>query len=131
MSPSDVVGAGMDQFPEHFAGLETGQQERFFSDMKSEDNALKPLREKCRLDRWFDTVLDKAKRDFEEELAEETKAGANMIDAGNGLYDIEKEIKATMKQNAEKKLHSKPRYQPSKKMNGNVVGTFRSSVKQY
>ncbi len=130
MSPSDVLRAGTDRLPQHFAGLDANQRERFTRDMEIEEDALKPLIEKCRLEKWFESALDQANRDFEEVLAEETDAGRNMIGAAERLEDIEREIKEKVKEDAERKLHRKPRYQPAKKMNGSMR-KFRSSVREY
>ena len=130
MSPSDVLRAGIDRLPQHFASLDANQRERFTRDMELEDDALRPLMEKCRLEKWFESALDQANRDFEEVLAEETDVGKNMIGAAGRLEDIERDIKERVKEDAERKLHGKPRYQPAKKINVSM-SKFRTSVREY
>jgi hypothetical protein len=130
MSPSEVLGAGIDQLPRHFSGLDANQRERFIKEMEIEDDLLRPLIEKSRLDDWYKTTLSQAKKDFEKDLQEKTDDGKNMIEAAVRLEDIEKSIKENVKADAYRRLHNKPEYQRRKKPNGNV-GKFRSSVQQF
>jgi len=97
-------------------------------DMQNEDEALQPYIDTCRLDQWYQEVLELAKGDFDEELREETVDGKNMQEAADMLDVMEREIKENEKQEAERQLFSKPRYKSkTKKLNGG----FRSSVQQY
>lgn len=130
MGPSEVLGAGTDRLPRHLIGLDAGQRERFLRDMEAEDSSLKPMIEKCRLEKWYESALEQAKRDFEEDLAEETDDGKNMIFAAERLEGIERDIKERGNANAYGKLHEKQEGRPKKRKNSSV-GKFRGSVKQY
>jgi nuclear pore complex protein Nup133 len=131
MSPSDVLGAGIDRLPRQFAGLDASQRERFTQDMELEDDSLRPLIEKCRLDEWYKSALDQARRDFATQLKEEMDQGQHMIHASDALEAVEQRLRAEAKADSYSRLHERPKYQQKKKIMRGGVGKFRSSVKQY
>lgn len=99
-------------------------------DMEVEDDALKILIEKARLDQWYEKALHQARQDFEANLRAETEDGARSIEAAGRLEDIEKSIKQQGQEDALARLHAeKPGYQ-QKKPNSSV-GKFRSSITQH
>lgn len=130
MKPSDLLGAGIDKVPRHLSGLDVSQKERFIKDMEMEESSLKKLIDNCRLDSWFQTVLDQAKADFEEELAEETEQGSNMLKAGEALDDIERKIKERAIEDAQSRLKGGRTAMQHKKLNRST-GEFRTSLRKY
>jgi nuclear pore complex protein Nup133 len=128
ISPEDVLGAGTEDLDHRFTGLDASTREKIMKDMQAEDVLLTPYIESSRLDKWYQTALEQAKQDFEEEGNEETDDGRKMKEAEGALDEVERGIKESERRKAESLLHSKPRYKP--KMNGSL-GSFRRSIKQY
>ncbi len=128
MSPQDVSGAGTEELGDRFAGSDAITRENLMKEMQIEDDAMEPLREKYRLDVWYESILDAAKCDFEHELAEETEDGQKMQQMAVRLDEVEREIKENEQRKAESLLHSKPRYKPKAKANGKL-GDFRHSIR--
>lgn len=130
IKPSDLLGAGIDQVPRHLSGLDASQKERFVKDMEVEEHSLAKLIEHSRLDEWFQTVLDQAKRDFEQELADETAQGSDMLKASEELEEIERRIKQKSVEDAQARLHSGRSMGQLRKSNGSA-SKFRSSLRKY
>ncbi|KAE8445276.1 hypothetical protein EG329_013514 [Mollisiaceae sp. DMI_Dod_QoI] len=128
MSPEDVLGAGTDELDSRFTRFDSSTREQIMEEMLVEDDALKPLLEKCRLDQWYQSALVQAKEDYEAELNEETDDGSRMNQIAAKLADLEEGIKESEMKKAESLLHSKVRYKPKAKANGGG-GNFRSSFR--
>ncbi len=84
----------------------------------AEDDTLKHYIEKCRLEKWFEGVLDLAKQRVEEEVTEETQVGADMKHAALHLKELEDGIARKGREQALNLLHSKPRFKPRVRLNG-------------
>ena len=95
-------------------------------DMQAEDALLTPLMESHRLGQWFETALQRAKEDVEEEVNYENDDGMKMGDAEDALRQLEEAVRESEMQKGENRIHSVPRF----KANGSLGG-FRSSIKQY
>jgi nuclear pore complex protein Nup133 len=128
ISPEDVLGAGTEDLDHRFTGLDASTREKIMKDMQAEDDLLTPYIESSRLDKWYQTALEQAKQDFEEEVNEENDDGRKMKEAEEVLDEVERGIKESDRRKVENLLHSKPRYKP--KMNGSL-GSFRRSIKKY
>lgn len=128
MSPQEVSGAGTEELGDRFATSDANTRENLMKEMQIEDDAMEPLREKYRLDIWYESILDAAKRDYEDELAEETEDGQKMQHMAVRLDEVEGEIKANEQRKADSLLHSKPRYKPKAKANGKL-GNLRHSIR--
>lgn len=126
ISPRDVLGAGTETLELRFTGLDEHIRDTIMRDMQAEDDALLPLIEQNRLDKWHHSVLELAKADFAKEVDEETDGGKLMQEAEEMLEETEKRIKSNETGRAETLLHSKPRYKPKAKLNGGL----RASIKQ-
>merc|ERR1712093_436233 len=121
MNNEEVLGAGVADVEGRFANTDASTLERIVGDMQVEDDNL-------RLKDWYGTVLDKAKQDYETELAEETDVGKNMQQAQARLAIAEGEIREAELRRADTLLHSKQRYRPKAKTNGRL-GKFRQSIR--
>lgn len=130
VKPQDILGAGTEDLDRRFKGLDASIRENIMKDMQLEDDAFEHMIQTCRLDKWYESAQEHAKRDFEEQLAEETEGGKMMQDAESRLEELENEIKEKERQKAEDLLHSKPKYKSKGKMNGSAA-SFRASIKQY
>jgi nuclear pore complex protein Nup133 len=128
VSPEEALRAGTDVLDHRFTGLDASIRERIMKDMHAEDVLLTPYIESCRLDKWYQTALEQAKQDFEEEVNDENDDGRKMKGAEEALDEVERGIKESERRKAESLLHSKPMYRA--KANGSL-GSFRRSVKQY
>lgn len=127
MSPEDVLGAGVEELDSRFSESDDSIREEIVQDMLVEDATLRPLIEKCRLDKWYQTTLSQAKDDHDAELNEETDDGSKMNEIAAKLADLEEGIAESEMKKAETLLHSKPKIKPKPKTNG--VGNFRSSFR--
>lgn len=126
MSPSDVLGTYTDELQERFRGLDASLMEGILKDMQTEDHALKPFVEKCRLENWYQSALDLAKVDFAEEVDAETDDGGNMREVAQTLEDIEAQINERLRGEAEKALRITKH---TIKENGVSLDRFRSSTR--
>ncbi|KAK0106968.1 hypothetical protein ONS95_003683 [Cadophora gregata] len=127
MNNKEVLGAGVADVESRFTNTDASTLERIVGDMQVEDDSLQ-LEDKNRLGDWYQTVLDKAKQDYETELAEETDDGKNMQQAQARLVLAEGEIREKELKRADALLHSKQRYRPKPKANGHL-GKFRQSIR--
>lgn len=127
MNNEEVLGAGVADVEGRFVNTDTSTLERIVGDMQVEDDRLQ-LEDKNRLKDWYQTVLDKAKQDYETELAEETDDGKNMQQAQARLALAEGDIRENELRRADALLHSKQRYRPKPKANGHL-GKFGQSVR--
>lgn len=93
MTPEEVHGAGSDEVDSRFKNMDASIRESLTRDLQDEDNALKPLIEKYRLEKWFQGVLDLAKEDYAECLAVETETGPNMESVVAELQRLETAIR--------------------------------------
>jgi nuclear pore complex protein Nup133 len=128
MGPEEVVGAGTEYLGVRFANADASTQEQVMQDMIMEDEALKPLIERSRLEDWFNTAMTQARDDWEAELNEETDNGGRMEEVAAKLDGLEEAIRERETKRADDLLFLKPRYKPKARMNGSVQ-TFRSSVR--
>ncbi|PQE30489.1 hypothetical protein CJF32_00010252 [Rutstroemia sp. NJR-2017a WRK4] len=152
LSPQEVLGACTDELDSRFVRSDASIRERFMGDMQSEDDALKPYINTCRLEKWHQGALDLARQDFRDEVEQETNEGGDMKMAAAALEDMEKSVADNERERAEGFLLSKPRTRakrPVVKFEGRRSGSgsarsgsgsrsrsrageeFRSSVKLY
>lgn len=122
-SPQDVIGAGVTELDHRFKGLDASIKESIMKDMQSEDDALKPFIDSCRLEKWYHGALDLAKQDFADAVAGETNDGERMQRMADQLKEIEASITYKEQERASTLLHGKPRY----KMNLKSDYTLRDS----
>lgn len=122
ISPQDVLGACTEELHERFNGLDLSIRESILKDMQTEDDALKPYVETCRLEKWYQSALDLAKQDFADEVDEETDDGEKMLGVAQTLQRIEIQIKEKERSAAQKALHS-----TRTKITESSIGKFRSS----
>ena len=128
VSPEDVLGAGTKELDHRFTGLDISSREKIMKNMQAEDDALTPLIESSRLDKWYQTALAQAKQDYADEVNEVNDDGRKMKEAEEALEEVERGIKESERTKAENLLHSRSRSKT--KMNGSL-GSFRKSIKQY
>ncbi|KAH7356516.1 Non-repetitive/WGA-negative nucleoporin C-terminal-domain-containing protein [Rhexocercosporidium sp. MPI-PUGE-AT-0058] len=125
MDPTEVLGAGVSDVEERFTPLDASIKESIIGDMQAEDDLLE-LQGKHRLGQWYNTVLEKAKQDYEGVLAEETEDGKSMQDMEVLLAQIEAGIRTNEQSKADSLLHSKQRYKPKPKTNGHLLQSIRN-----
>ncbi|RFU29686.1 hypothetical protein B7463_g6664, partial [Scytalidium lignicola] len=126
LSPEEVIGAGVTELDHRFNGLDASIRESIMKDMQSEDDALKPFIETCRLEKWYHGAMDLAKQDFTEEVTDETNDGEMMRRVAEQLKEIESSISEKEQQAASSLLYSKPRYKMNAKSDY-TLGSSRSS----
>jgi nuclear pore complex protein Nup133 len=129
MEPKEVLGAGIDEVDSRFKNLDASIRDGIMRDMQDEDDTLKPLIDKHRLEKWFQGVLDLAKHDYAEGLAAETEDGQNMQSVALELQNLEKAIEEQERGKAESLLKTKLRFKPKVKLNGST--NMRASIRQY
>ncbi|TAQ90220.1 hypothetical protein B7494_g1492 [Chlorociboria aeruginascens] len=129
ISPEGVLGAFTDEVDHRFEKMDISIQDQVTRAMQSEDDALKPLIEASRLDKWYHTAFDLAKQGFKDEINDETGEGGKMRRVAEKLREIERGITESERRKAKNLLHSKPRYRPVKS-NGSP-SHFKSSVEEY
>ena len=116
VSPQQVLGASTDELDHRFKGMDASQRETLMKDMQMEDDALVPHLEHAQLDHWYQAAMDLAKQDFTDEVNEETNKGDKMKLVALQLEEIEKDLRAKSREEAEDLLHSqKPRKGAGKK----------------
>ncbi|KAL2073749.1 hypothetical protein VTL71DRAFT_11075 [Oculimacula yallundae] len=125
MHPTEVIGAGVSEVEERFSQLDTNIKENIIGDMQLEDDSLEQLREH-RMEKWYNTVLEKAKEDYEAALADETEDGKSMHEMEARLALVEADIKEREQIKADGLLHSKQRYKPKPKTNGHLRQSVRA-----
>jgi nuclear pore complex protein Nup133 len=126
VSPRGALGAYTEELDERFRGVDASIRGPLLKDMQAENETLELYVEKCRLEKWFEEVLDLAKRDIQEEMNQETEAGGMMKKMAQQLQQMEQRIASDSQKAALDMLRSKPRYKPKPKLNGSASG-FKSS----
>ncbi|CZS98547.1 related to NUP133 Nuclear pore protein [Rhynchosporium graminicola] len=124
MDPIDVTDAGVSDVEERFSQLDASIKENLADEMQVEVDSL-ALEEKHRLSKWFNTVTEKAKGDYEAALAEATDEGKSMHQVEAQLALVEGDIKEKERIKADGLLHSKQRYKPKPKTNGHLRQSVR------
>ncbi|KAJ5051528.1 uncharacterized protein L3040_001304 [Drepanopeziza brunnea f. sp. 'multigermtubi'] len=124
MNPREILVAGTEELEDRFTSSDASTQESILKDMQLEEDFLELLMEKHRLEKWYETIYDRAEREYEEALADETEDGNKMQEAAFMLDSKERELKRREEEKSDGLLHSKPRFKPKTKLNG------RSSTRQ-
>jgi nuclear pore complex protein Nup133 len=120
--PQDVAGACTEDLYEQLNRLNANLREGILKDMRVEDEALKPLIDTCRLDKWYQSALDLAKQDSADEVDETAIENKKMPDIAEKLASIERQIMEKEQRGAEKALHSRG------KIFDTSMGKFRTST---
>lgn len=111
INPQQILGSCSDELDHRFKGMDASQRETLVKDMQAEDDALVPFIEHSQLDRWYQAAMDLAKQDFTDEVNQETNEGDSMKLVALQLAEIEKDLRAKSREEAEELLHS---YEPKK-----------------
>src|SRR5277367_5542448 len=127
VSPRGALGACTEELDDRFRSLDAGVKAPLLKDMRAEDETLNQYIEKSRLEKWFESALDLAKRDVQDEVRNETEESEAMKEMAKQVYEMEQKIASDGRQAAIDMLRSKPRYKAKSKLNGSVGG-FKGSL---
>lgn len=106
VNPQQILGASTDELDHRFKDMDASQRETLMKDMQAEDDALVPYMEHSQLDHWYQAAMDLAKEDFMDEVNRLTNDGTNMKLVALQLEEIERDLKAQSRVEAEELLYS-------------------------